>query len=294
MSKKVPSLIERLENIAPSEDKLDELYSLFNSIKSKIPLVQINMEKDTFITRQRICDKGKLFNYTHELSYPPIEYTSYGRANIPGNPMFYGCVNGVDQTGIDSRIVTLKEISDFLVDTESLGIQRVQLSVWKVLNRLCLLSLPFSNNYENPMDIIKEIQNGWKSISKEENTSKDHLDFIMHMSDEIAKETTDYFFVSNFVYYLLYLNEDTKHLDGIIYPSVPAQGAGFNVAIKPESVDKKLKFYSASLYYLVKNKEKARYDEVKHSASVEQDGHIVFEQKTDFDEKKYEGLTFVN
>ena len=51
MSKKVPSLIERLENIAPSEDKLDELYSLFNSIKSKIPLVQINMEKDTYIIR---------------------------------------------------------------------------------------------------------------------------------------------------------------------------------------------------------------------------------------------------
>ena len=52
------------------------------------------------------------------------------------------------------------------------------------------------------------------------------------MSNEIAKNITnnkDYFKIANFVNYLLYINIRTKDSDGIIFPSVAAEGQGFNV-----------------------------------------------------------------
>lgn len=45
----------------------------------------------------------------------------------------------------------------------------------------------------------------------------------------------------------------TKDSDGIIYPSVPAQGGGFNVAIKPNAADTKIRFVGASLCHLLKH-----------------------------------------
>ena len=62
------------------------------------------------------------------------------------------------------------------------------------------------------------------------------MELIQYMSNEISKDFAsdhEYMIIANFVNYLLNVNMKTKDSDGIIYPSVPAQGNGFNVAIKP-------------------------------------------------------------
>ena len=63
--------------------------------------------------------------------------------------------------------------------------------------------------------------------------------------------------IANFVNYLLNVNMKTKDSDGIIYPSVPAQGNGFNVAIKPNVADTKIRFVGASLCHLLKQRDKS-------------------------------------
>ena len=89
-------------------------------------------------------------------------------------------------------------------------------------------------------------------------------------------------------------NKKTKNSDGIIFPSVAASGEGFNVVLKPESVDVKLKFGGASLCYLVKDGMKADLVVVNHSIGQNEDGTLIYEKEKDFDEKKYNGITFIN
>lgn len=122
------------------------------------------------------------------------------------------------------------------------------------------------------------------------------------MAKEIGKDfdsNVGYFKIANFVNYLLNVNEKTKNADGVIYPSVPAGGAGFNVAIKPPVVDEKIKFVGAGLCHLLKKGEQSYLHVMKQSVSVE-NGVIIYEDKdmTDAEIKMYqsyaEGLSFRN
>ena len=45
--------------------------------------------------------------------------------------------------------------------------------------------------------------------------------------------------------------EDTKKLDGLLYPSVAGQLTGYNTVIKTDFVDNNLKIRSASMYRVV-------------------------------------------
>lgn len=108
-----------------------------------------------------------------------------------------------------------------------------------------------------------------------------------------------YFIIANFVNYLLNVNKKTKGADGILYPSVPAGGAGFNVAIKPTVVDERIKFVGAGLCHLLKKETQSYLHVMKQSVSVE-NGVIIYEDKNmnDAEKKMYqsyaEGLKFRN
>ena len=83
-------------------------------------------------------------------------------------------------------------------------------------------------------------------------------------------------------------------MDGIIYPSVAAAGEGFNIVLKPEVVDKKLKFSVASLCYLVKYGEKAEVDIVNHSIQQNEYGTLLYELMDDYNAEKYKNKDFIN
>lgn len=117
------------------------------------------------------------------------------------------------------------------------------------------------------------------------------------MSEEIAKEVEkpmDYFKIANFVYYVLYINTKTKDADGLIYPSVAAAGEGFNIVLKPDVVDRKLRFYGASLCYLVKNKMEAVLHIVNQAIGCSDDGTLTYVPQEDFDIRVCDGYVFVN
>lgn len=130
----------------------------------------------------------------------------------------------------------------------------------------------------------------------------DALELVNYMAEEISKDFSDrnqYFKIANFVHYLLRINQKTRDADGIIYPSVPAQGAGFNVAIKPESADAKIRFSNASECHLLKKGMKMTVIPVS-DAIVDKYGRIAFKDRdfTSEDRAYYFdnsiGLRFVN
>ena len=289
---------ERLDSI-DSPKKIEELYSIFNSIDDAIvPLIHFNLEVGTYVIRQRINNKDKEFSNISELTYPPMSACKgYGRANIPYHPMFYCCSFADDFTSPLPRYISILETSVFVKHKETIGIERSTCARWDVIERLDLLALPFSIEYERTIPIIKQIQDEWEIVKQENGINNEALEIVEYMSNEIAKEITnndDYFKIANYIYYLLYINEQTKKMDGIIYPSVAAAGEGFNMVLKPEVVDKKLRFSVASLCYLVKNGEKAEVVIVNHSIQQNEDGTLLYELMDDYKAEKYKSEDFIN
>ena len=84
--------------------------------------------------------------------------------------------------------------------------------------------------------------------------------------------------------YMLNINEKTKGVDGVIYPSVPGAGAGFNVAIRPSVADSKIRFVAASLCHLLKRGEDAYLCVINQTDTVI-DGVIKYKDIDDPQEK---------
>lgn len=293
------SVKEKLDSVSSSEENLQELYSIFNSIDDfSLPIIRFYIDKGAFVIRQRINLQGKDFSSISELSYPPYTCcTGYGRANLPYHSMFYCCSFSNDFEAPIPRYLALLETSKFANDTETIGIERATCSRWDVIENLNLLALPFSNNYQRTTADIQQIRKEWNMELQKGIINKDALDLIEYMSNEIAKEVIEdvnYFKIANFVNYLLYINKKTKDSDGVIFPSVAAAGEGFNVVLKPESVDKKLRFGGASLCYLIKNKKQSYLVHVNHSIGINEDGTLLYEEEPDFDKNKYDGYNFIN
>lgn len=287
------------------EDGLIQLYDLFHSINDfEIPIVRYTIFSGSSLIRQRINKKGTNFTSVSELSYPPPSLTPMERANIPGNPLFYACSfpSEINEVAPIPRLISLEETSAFMKDKSNYGIERATVSRWSVINRLELIALPFLGTYEHACPDLKRIKEGWEEAITKGVVPTDALELVTYMSQEISKEFKDrhkYFKIANFVNYLLRMNEKTKEADGILYPSVPAQGAGFNVAIKPEIADMKLKFSNASICHCVKRGDQMTIFTISDAlldefGSLSYKDRDISEMEAMFYREKSQGLPFVN
>lgn len=297
-------IVETLDSIV-SEDQLEELYDVFRSIKDyEIPIVRYTIYPGSSLIRQRINQPGKNFSHVSELSYPPINVTPMERANLPGHPMFYACTfpSEINKRAPIPRFIALEETSSFMRDKTKSGIERATVSRWSVTKQIELIALPYMGTYERACPDLLKIKKEWKEVIKHCVVPRATLDLVHYMAKEISKDFTkkeQYFKIANFVYYLLNINKKTKDADGIIYPSVPAQGAGFNVAIKPDVVDSRIEFSKASICHLIKNGMQMSVVSTS-DAKVDQFGNMTFvdrvfsKEKESLYKEEIKGLSFVN
>lgn len=296
-----------LDEIDVTKENTDELYQVFRLVPDfELPIIRFYLYKGASLIRQRVNNKGEEFFYVSDLSYPPAYcLTGYERANVPYQPMFYAsCFPGANYADNDPppRVVALMESSPFYKDKKAWGIERSTVSRWDLKVDLELVAMPFNAYYGRACHLISKIKKKWdEEIGKFDN-NPDGLELIMYMSKEIGQEfqsNVEYFKIANFVNYLLNINEKTKGVDGIIYPSVPGAGAGFNVALKPIAADTKIQFVGASLCHLLKRGEKAYQSVMNYTKSVN-NGIITYEDKNEDPQEKAvyqsyaEGLRFTN
>ncbi len=299
-------MAEMLNAINVQEENTEELYRIFRMVPDyDIPLIRFYLYKGASLIRQRVNEKNTEFNMVSDLSYPPADcITGYERANIPFQPMFYACSFPGDYESDDvppPRVVALMETSRFYRDRNAIGIERSTVSRWDIIETLELAAMPFIADYSRACQLINKIKDGWNKEISKYHINPNGLELIMYMANEIGKNfysNIEYFKIANFVHYLLNVNEKTKNVDGIIYPSVPGAGSGFNVALKPSVVNKKIIFGSASLCYLLKKEEKAYLRVMNRSVSVEK-GIITYRDvDKDIQEDaicaQYSGLDFIN
>ena len=287
------------------EDGIIQLYELFHSINDyEIPIVRFTIIPGSSLIRQRINKKGTVFTLVSELSYPPPSLTPMERANLPGDPLFYACSfpSEINEDAPLPRLISLEETSEFMKEKSNYGIERATVSRWEVIGQLDLIALPFVGTYERACPDLKRVKEGWEEALSKGIVPADALELESFMAQEIAKEFNDrqqYFKIANFVHYLLRMNKKTKDADGIIYPSVPAQGAGFNVAIKPEVADIKIHFSNSSICHCVKRGENMTIFTIS-DAIVDEFGSIAYKDRvlskseTAYYREMSKGLPFVN
>lgn len=296
-----------LDTINVMDEDTEELYKIFRLVNDfDIPVIRFYIYSGSGLIRQRINRKGEEFEKVSELNYPPLDcVTGYERANVPYQQMFYACSFPSDYQKIERqppRVIALQETSSFFRDKNASGIERSTVSRWEVVKDLELVAMPFLANYNMECKDIQTIKREWNQIIKESSINQEGRELIEYMAKEIGKhfeKNVEYFKIANFVNYILNVNEKTKNADGIIYPSVQAGGAGFNVAIKPTVADEKIKFVGASLSHLLKKGEESYLHIINESVSVK-DGHITYKEKdmSDVEKKIYqsyaEGLIMRN
>ena len=299
-------MTEILDAINVREENTEELYKIFRMVPDyDIPLIRFYLYKGASLIRQRVNEKNKEFLMVSDLIYPPANcITGYERANLPYQPMFYACSFPGDYESNDvppPRVVALMETSNFYRDRNVRGIERSTVSRWDIMEDLELAAMPFIANYSRACQLIKKIKDEWNNEISKYHVNPNGLELIMYMANEIGRNFStniEYFKIANFVNYLLNVNEKTKNVDGIIYPSVPGAGSGFNVALKPSAVNKKIIFGSASLCYLLKKEDKAYLRVINRSVSVENGIISYCDIDRDIQEDalcaQYSGLDFIN
>ncbi len=269
-------ITDLLDAIDVTKEDTDELYDIFHQVPDfEIPVIRFYLYSGSSLIRQRINITNTEFFNIADLSYPPANCIKcYERANVPYQPMFYACCfpGGYGFNDVPPpRVVALMETSSFYKDVTASGIERSTVSRWDLMKDLELVAMPFIAEYSRACPMINEIKTLWNSEIVKYNVNPKGLELVMYMANEIGESFTSnvgYFKIANFVNYLLNVNEKTRNVDGIIYPSVPGAGAGFNVAIKPDSFDRKVIFKEAALCYLAKKKDKAYQIVTNHCASV--------------------------
>ena len=276
-------ITEFLDTINVANENTEELYEIFRMVKDFDYLViRFNIFCGSGLIRQRVNIKDEDFDKVSELNYPPFDcVTGYERANVPYQPMFYACSFPTDYNDENTpppRVVSLQETSSFFRDKAASGIERSTVSRWEVVEDLELVALPFLADYTMACKDIKTIKNDWNNAVVANRLNQDGLELVEYMAREIGKTFTSnvgYFKIANFVNFLLNVNEKTRSADG----------SGFNVAIKPSVVDKKIRFAGASLSHLLKKGERSYLHVVNKSISVE-DGHITYQDNAMSDEEK--------
>lgn len=240
----------------------DEIYDLLKNGIQKIPLSLAKVKANINIDRVRKNKNSELFTNISELSYIKDKYvidkflTTFGRANLPHQVMFYGAL----QTShiAQQRLTAIAETSSlFRVPNQNCIEGEVYtVSRWEVQNEFLVVEVVFSEYaLANNSDIRKAFENQKKFLEAHNLPKEDlefHLEFLKFISEQFSKKVNnpDDYKISAAYTNLVLLHPD---VNGVAYPSVQTDYFGVNIVLPPEIVDRILKPTVCSTQIVYKN-----------------------------------------
>jgi hypothetical protein len=246
--------IGKLRGLTLKDISLKELDELINNVIPLIPFSLGVIPKDTFLYRARVNEKGKKFLHLDQLTLRKHkDVKSFGRANQPGESIFYCSTNMNLACG-----EVLQDLRYSFQPKYEVGFATV--SVWKILKDIRVAPIYYSENVTKVRKDIAAYKEGNKKQVREWNNvshaTLDVSDLIMEFfCDEFSKSDIitehDYKFSVSYTRRLQHANtliapEHKKEaFDGIVYPSVALKFAGDNVALFDDNLYKKIKFQTA-------------------------------------------------
>lgn len=208
--------------------------------------------KGTIINRARPTN-GKKFENVKDLSYNPWP-ESFGRANTPCYPMFYGAIKTNDS---DKPLITnFAELNEVIRDlSDDFDEQEISVGEFIVKEDFVAAGLIFCNKYLANNSQYEPLYEQVKKISADlKNSDFEILTYFSEMfSYSKDNSNFDYRITAGIANWLL---EKNQKLDSILYPSVRLSGEGTNIAIKPDIVNSKMeckRVFTTKIY--IKNKQ---------------------------------------
>lgn len=248
MNKNIQAILNMLDS---NTFQRGVLLDILESYGEDIALIPIKLFVHQKILRTRKNEDG-FFGYIHELSYPPKEYARTDRASIEGKPMFYASIftKEVEKSHAYPRIISALETIPLLRAKGTSGQNLITQSVWMIDEEVHVYSFPLSSQYKRACSEIYMLNSDWDKVLKNE-YSEDSIEFFSFIGDLMAKpnESCLYEITATCIDFIL----EHYNFDGVLYPSVQAEGQGMNICIKPDVVDSKISFAGAATEVIVRN-----------------------------------------
>lgn len=255
----VEATLDKLRALDLSKYPYFEAKELFRDL-GQVSFIINTLHAMKVITRAR---SGSGYISKSDLSYKPQKFNKEcQRASTPNNTMFYGTIVEEGRPIEETRLIAASECSSLLrggIDTS--GIEKITFGRWQVIKDIDLVSIVHKDIFSNVENnaLLKELHRGYEEFIKKSPDIEANNNFIARFfAEEYSKENItndfDYFLSAVFSEFVAY---DLGY-DGVMYPSVQAGGQiGFNVAIKPEAVDNKMRLDIVGESTLYKNKDKS-------------------------------------
>lgn len=243
----------------------DVLLSILNSFGKDIALIPLLLLKGQKIIRSRINDSNDLFYEISDLSYPPSHcVTRTDRASLKGAPMFYASVftKDAEKTGALPRIISALETLNILKEVHTYQQCFFTQSIWLAKEDIHLFAFPVSEKYKRECGELNLFRKGWETYCKD-NYSVDSIEFFSYIGDLMATPgfSCIYEVTATCVDHII-RNFD---IEGIVYPSVPSEGEGLNICLKPETVDSKISFEGAITEFVIRKDMESTIEIIAHA-----------------------------
>lgn len=227
---------KRLSNLDLSTFPIEEIKAIFeNGIG--LPATNVTIAKDVLIGRSRT--QIGLSSYKEITYLPSNKCKYYQRASIPNKSVFYGVISS-DKYDINNCFLISASETTKIADPEKV----FTTGFWRVKQSLKCISLIADNTFhtEKKNPLINQIREEMIKTLCKFSSPYEAQKLIRYFGKEFSKtcnQECDYL-ISALLSDLLF---DKFGYEAILYPSVQVKGKyGLNVAIRPDVVDKKLKF----------------------------------------------------
>lgn len=247
------------------------LYSLMNDLRF-IPFVTAKLKAGHHIERARINEPNQVFYSEKEISYRTDfqNIKRYGRANSPGQSLFYGAVK--TENIKHPRIINLLETSEMFRSADRKCDAEFVMTVgkWRIKEDFEVIESVFNkHNIETIPQIKQSYEYHLNNLKAEMPDRIDDIEFLLEFfSDEFAKKAikSDDDYKISVAYTDLAMN--FLKAAGVAYPSVRTDYQGFNVALDIHAVENFLELEVVAMFKIYKKGDQTFMDNLAYATDL--------------------------
>jgi hypothetical protein len=271
-SRTLPDIISTFKNLNLSNVSYQKLcYSLFGQLKI-VPVTSAILKAGHHIERARINYGSEIFHSEKEISYRTDfdKITRFGRANLPGQSLFYGAIKSEDIR--HPRIINLLETSEILRSGDLVSETQLTMTVgkWRILRDIEVMEMVFNKDAIAALpEVKKSYEHHLNQATLDHPTRVEDVKAILEFfSDEFAKKDVpnDEHYKISVAYTNYVLN--SLNFGGITYPSVRADYHGYNVALPISVVEDFMQLEVVAMFKLYKREGKLFLDNLAYATEL--------------------------
>lgn len=241
-----------------------------------VPVTIAKIHAGQYVERVRINSNGEIFKHKQELSYilDSKNIKNYGRANSPGNSIFYGSVKS--SLVSSPRIVALAETEEALQgEFKGNSDKKLIMTVgkWMVKKDILVSEMVFKRTAINAIPEVKTAFDFHSNLIRQSQPSVFAsqsillLEYFSEIMSKRIEKNSDYKISAAFSESIL----KSPDLGGMLFQSVQTDFEGTNIALKPAVVDEHLSLEEALIIFVEIRGKKVFLDNIGTTGTLKSD-----------------------